>query len=60
MALDEPKADDELSENDGIRFTVAKKDSNFIFASGGVHIDHYRYPWGEGFVVRNTGATSCC
>ena len=61
MALDEPSDGEEVSRVDGLPFVVAEKDSSMVFAHGDVHIDHQKYSFGEGFILKNArSAGGCC
>lgn len=48
-----------MTEQDGLRFTVSKRDAPFVFSRGAVRIDHYNYPWGEGFHVGSARGGGC-
>jgi len=60
LALDEPKDKDEKHEAAGFSFVVDPDESPLVFGEGQVHVDYRDSPWGGGFIVRTTAASSCC
>jgi hypothetical protein len=60
LALDEPKADDEVHEVAGITWLVSQRDAEYMLAGNGVRVDHFKEHWGAWFNVTRIGALSGC
>jgi iron-sulfur cluster assembly protein len=65
MALDEPKDNDEVFENNGFTFLIEKK---LLQEAGTITVDYIISPGGEGFIINSglkkasdcgSGCSSC-
>jgi Fe-S cluster assembly iron-binding protein IscA len=59
LALDEPKANDERIEAEGLSFIVASEVAEIIRSCGNLFIDYKDRPWTRGFQLSLAGKGSC-
>lgn len=57
MALDEPKDDDEVVENSGIKFVMDAQTTDIVRQSGGLNIDYVDESYRRGYMLK-LGATA--
>lgn len=57
MALDEPKDDDAIVENNGIKFVMDTQTSDILRQSGGLTIDYIDENYRRGYMLK-LGATA--
>ena len=52
MALDEPKEEDSVMENDGIKFVVDSQTQDVLAQSGGLVIDYVDEEYRRGYMLK--------
>jgi len=52
MALDEPKDDDAIVENNGIKFVMDVQTSDIVRQSGGLTIDYIEEDYRRGYMLK--------
>ncbi len=57
MALDEPKDDDTVVENNGLNFVMDTQTTDIVRQSGGLTIDYVNESYRQGYMLK-LGATS--
>ncbi|MCK9995248.1 MAG: hypothetical protein KAH56_03090 [Candidatus Krumholzibacteria bacterium] len=57
MALDEPKDDDSVVENSGIKFVMDNQTTDIVRQSGGLTIDYIDESYRRGYMLK-LGSTS--
>ncbi len=59
MALDEPKEDDKVVENNGIKFLLDNQTSDVLQQSGGLTIDYVNEDYRKGYMLTLGSASDC-
>lgn len=59
MALDEPKDDDTVTENNGIKFLLDQQTADVLRQSGGLTIDYVDESYRRGYMLRLGVASDC-
>ena len=59
LTQDEPKANDERIEVDGVSFIMDSEVADIIRSFGSLFIDYKDRPWAKGFQLSFTGKGSC-
>ena len=59
LALDEPKANDEIIEGEGFSIIVASEVADIIRSYGKLLIDYKDHLWAKGFQLSFPGKGSC-
>lgn len=59
MALDEPKDDDTVTEENGIKFLLDSQTSDILRQSGGLTIDYVDESYRRGYMLRLGSASDC-
>jgi Fe-S cluster assembly iron-binding protein IscA len=60
MALDEPKAEDDVLDNNGILFVMDGQTADILRQSGGLTIDYVDEPHRRGYMLRLGAAGGSC
>jgi Fe-S cluster assembly iron-binding protein IscA len=59
MALDEPKDEDDIMENAGIKFVFDAQTKDILAQSGGLTIDYVDEAYRKGYMLRLGSAGGC-
>ncbi len=59
MALDEPKEDDQVVDNNGIKFLLDSQTTDILSQSGGLTIDYVNEDYRKGYML-TLGESSDC
>ena len=59
MALDEPKDDDQVVDNNGIKFLMDNQTTDILRQSGGLTIDYVNEAYRKGYMLTLGGAGDC-
>ena len=59
LAQDEPKANDEKIEAEGLSFIMASEVADTIRSYGGLFIDYMEQPWKKGFELSLQAKVAC-
>ncbi len=59
LTLDEPKANDEIIEAEGLSIIMASEVADMIRSYGKLLIDYKDRPWSKGFQLSFPGKSSC-
>jgi Fe-S cluster assembly iron-binding protein IscA len=60
MALDEPKADDDVLDNNGITFVMDGQTADILRQSGGLTIDYIDEAYRRGYMLKLGSAGGGC
>jgi len=60
MALDEPKEDDDVLDNDGITFVMDNQTADILRQSGGLTIDYVDEAYRRGYMLKLGAAGGSC
>ena len=60
MALDEPKADDAVVENNGVKFMMDAQTTDVLQQSGGLTIDYVDESYRRGYMLKLGAAGGDC
>ncbi len=59
MALDEPKDDDQVVENSGIKFLLDSQTADILSQSGGLTIDYVNEAYRKGYMLTLGSVGDC-